>query len=74
MQNSRQGAEMSTTSQMDQFVEELDRRGAQAVAGILGFRGDHDDVELDENLLWAFESLSEADAAQALRRMAMVRR
>jgi hypothetical protein len=64
---------MATQEQMDTFVEQLDRLGARGVAGALGFTGDHDDVELDENLLWAFEDLAEADAAQALRKLAMAR-
>jgi hypothetical protein len=64
---------MSTISQQEEFVAELDRLGARGVAGVLGFQGDHDDVELDENLLWAFESLAEADAAQALRVLAIAR-
>jgi hypothetical protein len=64
---------MSTISQQEEFVAELDRLGARGVAGVLGFQGDHDDVELDENLLWAFESLAEADAGQALLKLAMSR-
>ena len=66
---------MSTTTQdqMETFVEQLDRLGARGVAAALGFTGDADDAELDEQLLFAFEDLPEDDAAQALRKLEMTR-
>lgn len=63
---------MTNTQQMDEFVDRLDRLGVPAVCAALGFRGgDGYGVDDAENLIGAFENLLEADAAQALRKLAM---
>lgn len=58
----------------DTFVEECERLGDDCVAAVLGFTGNVDAPEdLGELMLDAFDGLAEADAEQALRKLAMTR-
>ena len=60
---------MPTTSQFDRFEDEVNRLGLDGAIAALGFRGERG----YEALVVAFDELSEADAAQALRVLAMAR-
>ena len=65
---------MTTTQQQHDFDAQLDRLGVAGVCAALGFRGgDGYGVDDAENLIAAFDELPEADAAQALRVLAMSR-
>lgn len=60
--------------QVRAFADEMDRLGDQTVAAVLGFTGDIDHPEdLAELMIDAFDGLSEADAEQALLKLAMQR-
>jgi len=65
---------ITTEDQMDAFIDVVDSKGEDAVAAILGFAGDIDAPEdLAELMIDAFSQLPTEDAAQALRKLAMVR-